>query len=80
MSRIKVLMLSVFAVLAVAAVSSASASALEWGECSKNPGGAGTKYATQASCEALTGNDTREWEVLELLGEVSVPALEGLSK
>jgi hypothetical protein len=60
MSRVRVLMLSLLAVFAVGAAASASASALLWWECSKNPGGMGTKY-TNSKCET-TGSG--EFELL----------------
>ena len=78
MSRIKVLMLSVFAVLAVAAVSSASASALTWLECSNpaNGTGNGTTYGTKAEClKNENGGAGKSWERLPLLGEVNVTSL-----
>ena len=78
MSRIKVLMLSVFAVLAVAAVSSASASALVWLECSNpaNGTGNGTTYGTEAEClKDENGGAGKSWERLPLLGEVNVTSL-----
>ena len=78
MSRIKVLMLSVFAVLAVAAVSSASASALIWLECSNpaNGTGNGTTYGTKAEClKNENGGAGKSWERLPILSEVNVTSL-----
>ena len=78
MSRIKVLMLSVFAVLAVAAVSSASASALEWLTCSSpaNGTGNGTTYGTLTEClKNENGGASKSWERLPIIGELLVPSL-----
>ncbi len=80
MSRIKVLLLGVFAVLAVAAVSSASASALVWLECSSpaNGTGNGTTYGTRTEClKNENGGAGKSWERLPLLGEVEVTSLGG---
>jgi hypothetical protein len=74
MSKVKVMLLSLLAMSVIGATASASASALIWYQCSKNPGGSGPKYATQANCESLTAS-TGEWEWLPLLATAAAPLL-----
>jgi hypothetical protein len=63
MSRFRLVLLSLLAVLAVGAVASASASALpnlEWEVCEKG-GGAGTKFSTHICNSHLGGTEEWEW-------------------
>jgi hypothetical protein len=76
MSRLRLILLSLFAVLAVSAVASASASALHWYYCQNLANGA--SLYENPLCTKDSSGHIGNWELLKLTGLLSITSLGGL--
>jgi hypothetical protein len=78
MSRLRLVLLSLFAVLAVGAVASASASALHWYYCQNLANGA--SLYENPLCTKDSAGHTGNWELKKLTGLLSITSQGGVQK